>query len=108
MAINPEYLFDFGDQNQIRSKNIWVTDNWVQPGLHSSKRQTKLQVLQTKEEAIASSETRKQVYIVRRGDTLSRISLRNNVSISSICKTNRIKKRTPIKIGQRLVLEHIF
>ncbi len=108
VAINPEYLFDFGKQNKIRSKNIWVTDNWVQPGLHSSKRQTKLTVLHTKEEAIASLETKKKIYIVKRGDTLSRISLRNNVSITSICRSNRIRKRTPIKIGQRLVLEYVF
>ena len=108
VAINPEYLFDFGDQNHVRSKRIWVTDNWVQPGLHSSKKQTKLQVILTKEEAIASLETRKQVYIVKRGDTLSRISYRNNVSVSTICKTNYIKRATPIKIGQRLILEHVF
>ena len=108
VAINPEYLFDFGEQNRVRSKSIWVTDNWVKPGLHSSKRQTKLQVLETKEEALASLETRKKVYIVKRGDTLSRISLRNNVSITSICKSNHIRRRTPIKIGQRLILEYIF
>ncbi len=108
VAINPEYLFDFGNENLVRSKNIWITDNWIQPGLHSSKKQTKLQVLRTKEEAVASLETRKQVYIVKRGDTLSRISYRNNVSIASICKSNRIKRKTPIKIGQRLILEHIF
>ena len=35
VAINPEYLFDFGEQNRVRSKSIWVTDNWVKPGLHS-------------------------------------------------------------------------
>ena len=108
VSINPEYLFDFSEQNIVRSKNIWVTNNWVQPALHSSKRQTKLTVLHTKEEAIASLEKRKQVYIVKPGDTLSRISLRNHVSIASICKSNYIKKTTPIRIGQKLVLEHAF
>ena len=108
VAINPEYLFDFSAQNIVHSKNIWVTNNWVLPGLHSSKRQTKLTVLHTKEEAIASLEKRKKVYIVKRGDTLSGISSKNNVSITSICKSNYIKRTTPIKIGQRLVLEYVF
>lgn len=108
ISINPEYLFDFGEQNLVRSKNIWVTNNWVQPGLHNSKRQTKIAVLHTEEEAIASLENRKQIYIVKRGDTLSRISSRNNVSIAAICKSNYIKRTTPIKIGQKLILEHAF
>ncbi len=108
VSINPEYLFDFSEQNEIRSKNIWVTKNWVQPGLHSSKRQTKLTILDTKEKAIASLEKRKKVYIVKRGDTLSGISSKNNLSIASICKSNYIRKTTPIKIGQKLILEYTF
>ncbi len=108
ISINPEYLFDFGKENAIRSKNIWVTENWAKPGLHSSKKQTKLKVLQTKEEAIASLEKRKVVYIVRRGDTLSRIASKNNIAMSSICKTNRIKKTSTLRIGQRLILEYTF
>ncbi|MDO5980609.1 M23 family metallopeptidase [Flavivirga spongiicola] len=108
VSINPEYLFDFSEQNRVRSKSIWVTNNWVRPGLHNSKRQTKLTVLHTKEEAIASLEKRKKVYIVKRGDTLSGISSRNNVSITSICRSNYIKRTTPIKIGQKLILEYTF
>ncbi|MDD7885728.1 M23 family metallopeptidase [Flavivirga sp. 57AJ16] len=108
VSINPEYLFDFSEQNIIRSKSIWVTDNWTRPGLHNSKRQTKITVLHTKEEAIASLKKRKKVYIVRPGDTLSGISSKNNVSVASICKSNYIKKTTPIKIGQKLVLEYVF
>ncbi len=108
VSINPEYLFDFSEQNEVRSKNIWVTKNWVQPGLHNSKRQTKLTILDTKEKAIASLEKRKKVYIVKRGDTLSGISSKNNLSIASICKSNYIRKTTPIKIGQKLILEYTF
>ncbi|GAA3640019.1 M23 family metallopeptidase [Flavivirga jejuensis] len=108
ISINPEYLFDFSEQNMVRSKNIWITKNWVQPGLHSSKRQTKLTISHTKEEALASLEKRKQVYIVKRGDTLSEISSKKNISITSICKSNYIRRTTPIRIGQRLILEYTF
>ncbi|MDO5971431.1 M23 family metallopeptidase [Flavivirga aquimarina] len=108
ISINPEYLFNFGKENTIRSKKIWVTENWVKPGLHSSKRQTKLKILHTKEEAIASLKKRKVVYIVKSGDTLSRIASKNNISMSTICKTNRIRKTSTLRIGQRLVLEYTF
>jgi len=107
LAINPEYLFDFTDNNNnnIRAKEIWVTKDWTRPYIHSSRRQTKLNLLLTEDEAIASLIRETKVYVVRRGDTLSKISLRNNVSIASICKTNYIRRNSIIRIGQKLVIE---
>lgn len=105
VAINPEYLFDFNKENTLKSKEIWVTQKWTRPVLHNSKRQSRLKILHTKEEAIASLIKQRKVYIVRRGDTLSRISSKNNVTIASICKTNYIKRNSVIKIGQKLILE---
>ena len=106
VAIHPEYLFNFSEANTIRSKEIWITRQWMRPSLHNSKRKSKLNLLLTEEDAIASTKKQKKIYIVKSGDTLSRISLRNNVSIASICKTNYIKRNAVIKIGQRLVIEH--
>ena len=105
IAINPEYLFDFNEGNTIRSKNIWVTNYWTRPYLHNSRRQSKRDILLTEDEAIASLKNQKRIYVVQRGDTLSKISLKNNVSIAAICKTNYIKRNAIIKIGQKLVIE---
>ncbi|MEY8848995.1 peptidoglycan DD-metalloendopeptidase family protein [Psychroserpens sp. XS_ASV72] len=105
ISINPEYLFKFDDNNTIRSKNIWITQKWTRPYVHNSKRQSKIQPLLTEEDAIASLQKQSKVYIVKRGDTLSRISQRNNVSIASICKTNAINRNSVIKPGQKLVIE---
>lgn len=102
--IYPEYLFDFGPENKIRSQSIWVTRNWVTAYFHNSKRQSAISICQTYEEALQSEEKRKQIYIVKRGDTLSGISNKHRVSIASICKTNSIRKRSTLRIGQRLVL----
>ncbi|MDR0712883.1 MAG: peptidoglycan DD-metalloendopeptidase family protein [Bacteroidales bacterium] len=41
-------------------------------------------------------------YVVRKGDTLSGISLKTGVSISKICQLNNIKKTSILRIGQRL------
>lgn len=105
IAINPEYLFDFTENNSIRAKDIWVTKQWTRPYLHSSRRQTKLKLLLTEEDAIASLTRERKIYVVKSGDTLSKISLKNNVTIASICKTNYIKRSSIIRIGQKLVIE---
>lgn len=105
VAIHPEYLFKFDSTNAIRSQELWVTHKWSRAHFHNSKRQSKLELLLSEKEAIASLEKQRKVYVVRRGDTLSRISQRNNVSIAAICKTNYIKRNSVLKVGQKLVLE---
>ena len=41
-------------------------------------------------------------YVIRKGDTLSRIAMRNGVSINTLCKLNNISTKTILRIGQRL------
>ena len=103
--IHPEYLFDFSETNSIRAKELWVTREWTHARFHNSRRVSKVHVLTTKESALASLVKTKKVYVVKKGDTLYGISRRNNLSISKICNTNSIKKSSPLKIGQKLVLE---
>ena len=105
IAINPEYLFEFGETNRIRSSEIWITKKWTKPYLHSSKRTTKLELLMSEAEALASLEREKKIYVVKKGDTLSRISSRNNVSIRSICIANNIRTTSLLRIGQKLYID---
>lgn len=102
--INPEYLFDFSENNTVRSQNIWVTKNWTTAYNHNTKRQSNITVCNTYDEAIQSEKKQKKIYVVKKGDTLSRISNKNHVSITSICKTNAIIKTSTLRIGQKLVL----
>ncbi|WP_406683714.1 M23 family metallopeptidase [Seonamhaeicola sp. MEBiC1930] len=105
LYINPEYLFEFNSKNKIRAKELWVTKKWTQPVFHSSRRQSKIKPLISEEEAIASLIKTRSIYIVRPGDTLSRISRNNEVTIASICKVNHIKKTSVIRVGQKLLIE---
>lgn len=105
IPVNPEYLLDFNENNEIRAKDIWITKTWTRPELHSSKRQSKLEIFSTEEEALASMNRAPIVYLVKKGDTLSRISAKNNVSIYSLCKTNHIRKNSTLRIGQKLIIE---
>jgi len=102
--INPEYLFRFNSKNTIRNQNIWVTKDWTTPYLHSSKRQSKIVLLDTYEKAIASQKKQKQIYVIKKGDTLSGIASKYRIPITKICKTNGIAKTSTLKIGQKLVL----
>jgi murein DD-endopeptidase MepM/ murein hydrolase activator NlpD len=105
VAINPEYLFDFSGTDRIRANEIWVTQRWATAYYHSSRQKTKMELLQTEEEAIASLKREKKIYVVKKGDTLSRISQRNHVSIRSICINNNIKSTSLLKIGQKLYID---
>ena len=66
---------------------------------------TKLELLTTEEEALASLVKTKTIYVVRRGDTLSHIARSNNTSIRSICVSNNISRNAVLKVGQTLILE---
>ena len=104
--INPEYLFDFTEDNTIRNQNIWVTKKWVTAEFHTSKKQTNLEFLTTESMALASQaeENRKKIHVVRNGDTLSGISSKYHVSLTRLCKTNAIRKTSVLKIGQKLIV----
>ena len=71
-AINPAFMFDFPNQRA-------VTDYYVY-----------------------EKNTRAIFYRVKSGDTLSGIALKNQTSVSNICKLNGISSRAVIKPGQTL------
>ncbi|MCX7549581.1 M23 family metallopeptidase [Xanthomarina sp. F2636L] len=106
--IHPENLLYFDEDNLVKSKDLWITKTSTRPELHNSRRQSKLEIFSTEEEALASMNRAPIVYIVKKGDTLSRISSKNNVSIYSLCKTNHIRQNSTLRIGQKLVIEKVL
>ncbi|TCK69286.1 murein DD-endopeptidase MepM/ murein hydrolase activator NlpD [Winogradskyella wandonensis] len=103
--IHPEYLFDFSSENRIRAKELWVTKEWTRASFYNARKKPKLKLYTTEKDALASHVKTRKVYVVKSGDTLSRISKRNNVSIAAICKTNSIRKTSTLRVGQKLILE---
>lgn len=71
-AINPAYLFDFPNQKVTSEYYVYAKD------------------------------TREVYYKVRSGDTLSGIAVKNETSVSNICKLNGISRNAVIKVGQML------
>ena len=103
-SINPEYLFEFNEENRIKEQEVWVTQRWVTPLRHIAARKSRGKTYTTIEEALAAKEDFKEIYVIRKGDTLWKIARKHRMSVSQICRLNSIRKNKTLRIGQRLYL----
>ena len=87
IAINPIYMFDFPKQDIVADTYTFRKTKGVKrAGSHGT---------QAADGAI-------RYHKVKSGDTLSRIAKLRGVSVSTLCKLNRIKPTTTLRIGQVL------
>ena len=108
MDINPNAIFDFNNK-VIRNDKFAFS-----PNLLASKGPSSIHVDGTKYgpysgRSYAQSSSNKSgsgvsTYRVRKGDTLSHISLRSGVSVNRLCQLNGIKKTSTLRPGQVLRL----
>ena len=87
IAINPIYMFDFPKQDIVADTYTFRrTQGSRRAGSHDTQ--------------VADGTIR--YHKVKSGDTLSRIAKLRGVSVSTLCKLNRIKPTTTLRIGQVL------
>lgn len=87
IAINPIYMFDFPKQDIVADTYTFrKTKGSKRAGSHDTQ--------------VADGTIR--YHKVKSGDTLSRIAKLRGVSVSTLCKLNRIKPTTTLRIGQVL------
>ena len=87
IAINPMYMFDFPKQDIVADTYTFRrTQGSKRAGSHDTQ--------------VADGTIR--YHKVKSGDTLSRIAKLRGVSVSTLCKLNRIKPTTTLRIGQVL------
>ena len=87
IAINPVYMFDFPKQDIVADTYTFrKTKSVKRAGSHDTQ--------------VADGTIR--YHKVKSGDTLSRIAKLRGVSVSTLCKLNRIKPTTTLRIGQVL------
>jgi murein DD-endopeptidase MepM/ murein hydrolase activator NlpD len=55
--------------------------------------------------AVTKGSVKAKYYTVKKGDTLTSIARRNGTSVNAICKLNRIKQTSTLRLGQRLRLK---
>lgn len=54
--------------------------------------------------SIKKNEIPQKYYVVKKGDTLSKIAKANGLNIENICKANKITKQTILRIGMKLII----
>ena len=100
VCIHPEYVFNFDGSETLVGEELWVTNGWKSPRMHSSYRKSKVVPLMDEEEAIVYQNKEPKYHRVRKGDTLSEIARSYSLRLSEICSLNAISKNSIIRIGQ--------
>lgn len=100
VCIHPEYVFNFDGSNTINGRQLWVTDGWKNPRMHSSYRKSKVTALVNKAVALDWQKNEPIYHKVKGGDTLSQLARSYSLRISEICSMNAISSRSILKIGQ--------
>jgi len=114
-AINPCAIFDFANQTTHTDtytfdKRTYQKARNFSPAANSEYARRYLKDNPTKpwrSTASASSNGKKggsATYVVRKGDSLSRIASRNGTSVSRLCKLNGLSTKSKLRPGQRLKL----
>lgn len=91
--IDPELVFDFGN-GDIKSPNFFVHSGVFQHSKSSNSGAS----------TGGTSTGSRKYHKVRSGDTLSGIAQKNRTSVSRLCKLNRIKQSSTLRIGQTIRL----
>lgn len=60
---------------------------------------------ETSSKSLASVEDRGDVHVVRRGENLSLIARRYNITVYELMRINQLSRRSILKVGQRLMLK---
>ena len=112
VALNPAILFDFRAQDVVADSYLFRKNTYMAKSSEANRLRGKIgNGSYTREEVQGEmaygSETEqvaeeKQYHKVAKGETLSAIAKKRGVSVSSLCKLNRISKRTRLRPGQIL------
>ena len=112
VALNPAILFDFRAQDVVADSYLFRKNTYKAASYEADRLRGKLgNGSYTREEVQGEmaygSETEqvaeeKQYHKVAKGETLSAIAKKRGVTVSSLCKLNRISKRTRLRPGQIL------
>ena len=112
VALNPAIFFDFRAQDVVADSYLFRKNTYMAESSEANRLRGKIgNGSYTREEVQGEmaygSETgqvaeEKQYHKVAKGETLSAIAKKRGVSVSSLCKLNRISKRTRLRPGQIL------
>lgn len=100
-AFDPERIFDL-ENGTLRDEVFLLKKHYF--SINSHQGQTDAQSLKASKKAPKEqgSKSKKAYYIVKKGDTLSKIAKKNGTTVSKICQINGIRQNKKLQIGQKL------
>lgn len=95
-----DWLFahTLADSVRMLEKNVEITAETLKTAYTDLTRNNRLKVIDAKNPANAE----RHYYTVKKGDSLSSIAVEHNTTVSILCKINKIKKSSVLRIGQKL------
>lgn len=103
-AINPEAIFDFANQTTHTDTYTFSKSTYTQPRNYAPSRELAKKESNGNNPYTASTTT-KSTYIVKKGDTLTKIAKAYGMSATTLRKLNNLSTTDPIKVGQSLKLK---
>lgn len=99
-----DWLFAHALTDSLRGvdKSVEITAETMKSAYSDLTRNTQLKVVDYKNPSEPSSTEQPQYYIVKKGDTLSSIAVEHNTTVSILCKLNKIKKNSVLRVGKKL------
>ncbi len=97
--INPEEIIDFA-KKELKDENLLLHKRLFMPGAKPTDQLTATEAVASVNAPVVT--VARRYYKVRSGDTLSQIAVRNNTTVSSICRLNGIRPTTLLQIGRQL------
>jgi hypothetical protein len=101
-ALDPEQIIDFKNQ-QLKNENLFVHNGLFQYGKSSSN--SKTVAVSSSSKGSSSSSSSKSVHIIKSGDSLYAIALKNKTTVTKLCKLNGMKKTDILHTGDRIKLK---
>lgn len=111
--INPAAIFDFANQTvhtdvYTFDKNTYQKARNYDPAANTHYanewRKANPQPARSRVSASGGSNGGSDIYIVRKGDSLSKIASRNGISLQRLCRLNNLTTKSKLRIGQKIHL----
>lgn len=107
--INPSAIFDFANQTvhtdtYTFTKRTYKRARNFDPAANEEYARQYRESHPARATASSTASRSSKTYVVRRGDTLSRIASRNGVTVRRLCKLNGLSTKSKLKPGKKLRL----
>lgn len=94
---DPNYLIN-ANQKQLRDTVFYLTPQ----KLEKNSENISVNAKKTEAPSTKSKKSGGQTHVVRSGETLSYIAKKHHTTVSNLCRLNKIKPTTKLKVGQRI------